>query len=160
MKENQPMRAQIMEQLKTAMKAGDKAKVSALRLMQAAIKDRDIEVRTEGRTQITDDEMLVLFQKMVKQRQESLKMYEDAGRTGLAAQERSEIDIIQSFMPQQMSIDEIKAAIAGLIAETGAASVKDLGKIMPLIKERYTGRMDMGQASIAAKECFAKIALK
>lgn len=146
------MRDAIMAALKTAMTSGEKEKVSTLRMMQAAIKDRDIEVRTQGRTTITEDEMMTLFQKMVKQRQESAALYEQGGRNDLAAKEKAEIDVIQSFMPQQLSKDDTRTILQNIINETGATSLKDIGKIMPLLKSRYTGRLDMGLANGLLKE--------
>lgn len=146
------MREAITAALKAAMTSGEKDKVSTLRMMQAAIKDRDIEVRTQGRATITEDEMLALFQKMVKQRQESAALYEQGNRPELADKEKAEIAVIQSFMPQQLSADETRAALTDIIKETGASSMKDMGKIMPVLKARYTGRMDMGLANSLMKE--------
>lgn len=140
------MRERLMTNVKEAMKGGDKMKVATLRLMQAAIKDKDIEARGLGKT-VSDDDILALLQKMVKQRQESLGIFEKAGREDLAAQERSEITIINSYLPQQLSDDEAKAAIAAAIAETGAASVKDMGKVVAVLKGRYSGQMDFSKAS-------------
>jgi uncharacterized protein YqeY len=141
------LREQINTALKEAMKSGDKLKVSALRLMNAAIKERDIQNRTAGPDSgVSDQQILEVFAKMVKQRQESLATYEQAGRDDLAAQERGEIEIIQSFMPKQLSDDEMKAEIAKVIAETGAQSVKDMGKVMGALKQRYAGRMDFAKA--------------
>ena len=141
------LREQINTALKEAMKSGDKLKVSALRLMNAAIKERDIQNRTAGPDAgVSDQQILDVFAKMVKQRQESLATYEQAGRDDLAAQERGEIEIIQSFMPKQLSDDEMKAEIAKVIAETGAKGVKDMGKVMGALKQRYAGRMDFAKA--------------
>ena len=140
------MRERLMTDLKLAMKGGDKMKVATLRLMQAAIKDKDIEARGLGKT-VSDDDILALLQKMVKQRQESLGIFEKAGREDLAAQERSEIAIINSYLPQPLSDDAAKAAIAAAIAETGAASVKDMGKVVAVLKSKYSGQMDFSKAS-------------
>jgi uncharacterized protein YqeY len=140
------LRDEFTASLKEAMKAGDKLKVSTLRLITSALKDRDIEARGAGKT-LTDDDILALLQKMVKQRQESLKIYQDAGRSDLAEQEQGEITIIQSYLPQQMDESEVSSAIDSVIAEIGAASIKDMGKVMAALKERFAGRMDFGAAS-------------
>ena len=144
------LRDEFTASLKEAMKAGDKLKVSTVRLITSALKDRDIEARGAGKT-ITEDDILALLQKMVKQRQESLKIYTEAGRTDLAEQEQGEITIIQSYLPQQMDGTEVSAAIDSVVAEIGAASIKDMGKVMAVLKERYAGRMDFGAASGAIK---------
>lgn len=140
------LRTEINDALKQAMKSGEKLKVSALRLMNAAIKERDIQNRTAGPDQgVSDQQILEVFAKMVKQRQESLATYEQAGREDLAAQERGEIEIIQSFMPKQLSEDEMKAEIGKAIKETGAQGMKDMGKVMAALKQRYAGRMDFAK---------------
>ena len=144
------LRDDFTASLKEAMKAGDKLKTSTLRLITSALKDRDIEARGSGKT-LSEDDILALLQKMVKQRQESLKIYTEAGRTDLAEQEQGEIAIIQSFLPQQMDADAVSSAIDSVIAETGAASIKDMGKVMAVLKERFAGRMDFGAASGAIK---------
>jgi uncharacterized protein len=141
------MRDKITEDVKTAMKAGEKDRLSTLRMMQAAIKDRDIANRGAGKDAASDDELLGLFTKMVKQREESASIYDKGARPELAAKERAEIAVIQAYMPRQMSDDEAKAAIAAVIKETGAASVKDMGKVMGELKARYAGQMDFGKAS-------------
>jgi uncharacterized protein YqeY len=145
------MREQFTEALKDAMRAGDKRRVATVRLISAALKDRDIEARGAGKGPLSDDEILGLLQKMIKQRQESLKIYQDAGRTDLADQEAEEIAIISGFMPKQLDAAEVDAAIAAAIAETGAASMKDMGKVIAALRERYAGRMDFGKASAAVK---------
>jgi hypothetical protein len=151
-----PLREQINQALKEAMKSGDKLKVSALRLMNAAIKERDIQNRTAGPDAgVGDQQILEVFAKMVKQRQESLATYEQAGRDDLAAQERGEIEIIQSFMPKQLSDDEMKAEIVRVIAETGAQGVKDMGKVMGALKQRHAGRMDFAKAGGIVKSLLA-----
>ena len=137
--------------LKEAMKGGDKARVSAIRLVQAAMKDKDIELRGLGREPASDEEILSLLQKMVKQRQESLEIYEKNGRPELAATERSEIEIIASFMPRQMDEAEAAAAIEALVAELNASSIKDMGRVMNALKERHAGRMDFGKAGAVVK---------
>ena len=139
--------------LKEAMKAGDKARLSTLRLMTAAIKDKDIASRTEGHdSAVTPDSGLIeLFAKMVKQRQESVAVYEQGGRPELAQKEREEIAVIQSFMPKQMSEDEARAAVAAVIGAIGASSVKDMGKVMTELKAKYAGQMDMAKAGAIVK---------
>jgi hypothetical protein len=145
------MRDEFSAALKDAMRAGDKRRVSTVRLITSALKDRDIEARGAGRGPLTDEEILGLLQKMVKQRQESLKIYEDNNREDLASQEREEIAIILGFMPQQMDETAVAAAIEAAIAATGAAGMKDMGKVMAAVKEQFAGRMDFGKASAAIK---------
>ncbi|PPD10406.1 MAG: glutamyl-tRNA amidotransferase [Methylocystis sp.] len=144
------MREKIAADLKTAMKAGERAKVDALRLINAALKDKDIEARGAGKTLSGDDE-LALLQKMIKSRQESLEIYEKAGREDLAGKERGEIAVISTYLPQQLSEAEAAEAVKSAIAETGAASIKDMGKVVAALKAKYTGRMDFGKASAAVK---------
>ena len=144
------LRDDFTASLKEAMKAGDKLKTSTLRLINSALKDREIEARGAGKT-LSEDDILALLQKMVKQRQESLKIYAEAGRTDLAEQEQGEIAVIQSFLPQQMDASEVSAALDSVIAEIGASSIKDMGKVMAVLKERFAGRMDFGAASGAIK---------
>ncbi|MDP3553740.1 GatB/YqeY domain-containing protein [Methylocystis sp.] len=144
------MREKIAADLKTAMKAGERAKVDALRLVNAALKDKDIEARGAGKTLSGDDE-LALLQKMIKSRQESLEIYEKAGREDLAGKERGEIAVISTYLPQQLSEAEAAEAVKAAIAETGAASIKDMGKVVAALKAKYTGRMDFGKASAAVK---------
>ena len=148
------MREEFMTSLKTAMKAGDKMRVSTLRLMQAAIKDKDIEARGLGKT-VSDDDILALLQKMVKQRQESLAIFEKEKREDLASIERDEIAIITSFLPRQMDEAGVKAAIAAAIAETGAAGTKDMGKVVAALKAKHSGQMDFGKASGMVKAALA-----
>ena len=145
------MRDAFNAALKDAMRAGDKRRVSTVRLITSALKDRDIEARGAGRGPLTDEEILGRLQKMVKQRQESLKIYEDNNREDLASQEREEIAIILGFMPQQMDEAAVAAAIAEAVAATGAAGMKDMGKVMASLKEKFAGRMDFGKASAAIK---------
>ena len=145
------MREAFNTALKDAMRSGDKVKVATVRMISAALKDRDIEARGTGKGPLSDDEILSLLQKMIKQRQESQKIYEDNGRPELAAQEAAEIVVITSFMPAQLSDAEIDAAIATAIAETGAAGMKDMGKVVGKLKEKYAGRMDFAKASAAVK---------
>ena len=149
------LRDEITAGLKEAMKAQDKRRVSTLRLISAAIKDRDIEARGLGRDALTDEELLGLLQKMIKQRQESLEIYEKAGRADLATQEREEIVIITSYLPKQMSEDEVKTVCASLVKEIDATGLKDMGKCMAALKERYAGQMDFAKASAAVKGILA-----
>jgi hypothetical protein len=145
------MRETITAALKHATKAQDKRRISTLRLISAAIKDRDIAARTAGKTQATDAELLELLAKMIKQREESEKIYADAGRAELAKQEGEEIVIIREFLPKQLSDQEMEKAIADAIAKAGAASVKDMGKVMAELKARYAGQMDFARASAVVK---------
>ena len=144
------MREQFNSALKTAMKAGDKRRVETLRLVNAAIKDRDIEARGQGKT-VSDADILALLQKMVKSREESRDIYLKAGRNELATQEAEEIAIIQDYLPQQMGEAEVAAAVDAAIAETGAASIKDMGKVVAALKAKYAGQMDFAKASAAVK---------
>ena len=145
------MRETIAAALKAATKAQDKRRVSTLRLVSAAIKDRDIAARTAGKGEATNAELLELFAKMIKQREESEKIYRDAGRAELATQEAEEIVIIREFLPTQLSEADTEKAIADAIAEAGAASVKDMGKVMAELKSGYAGQMDFARASTAVK---------
>jgi len=145
------MRDTITAALKDATKAQDKRRVSTLRMVSAAIKDRDIAARGTGKGTATDAELLELLAKMIKQRAESQKIYADAGRAELATQEAEEIVIIREFLPQQLSPADVDKAIAAAIAETAAASVKDMGKVMAVLKDRHAGQMDFGKASAAVK---------
>lgn len=135
----------------TAMKAGDKERLAAVRLIMAKLKDRDIELRVASN--VPDDDVVVVevLQKMVKQRRESIDMFKSGGREELAAKEQSELEVIESFLPQQLSEDETKAAIEGIKAEVGAASVKDMGKVMAVLKERHGQVIDMSKASALVK---------
>lgn len=145
------MRETITAALKTATKAQDKRRISTLRLVSAAIKDRDIAARTAGKGEATDAELLELFAKMIKQREESEKIYREAGRAELATQEAEEIAIIREFLPAQLSDADAQKAIADAIAETGASSVMDMGKVMAALKARYAGQMDFAKASALVK---------
>lgn len=144
------MREKFTNDLKEAMKAGDKPRVAAIRLITAALKDRDILARGEGKT-VSDEDILALLQKMVKSRQELLEIYEKNNRPELAAQEKGEIDVINSYLPKQMDEAAVAAAIKAAIAETGAASMKDMGKVVGALKAKYTGQMDFAKASAAVK---------
>ncbi|HEX5184609.1 MAG TPA: GatB/YqeY domain-containing protein [Allosphingosinicella sp.] len=141
------IRDDIKAALVSSMKAGDKARTAAIRLIQSAIKNRDIELRIA--TAAADDDVVVteVLQKMIKQRRESIALYEQGGRQELADAEKAEVAVIESFLPAQMSEDETKAAIDAIVAETGASSVKDMGRVMAVLKERHAGQLDMGKAS-------------
>ena len=144
------MREKISSELKTAMKAGEKRRVETIRMIMAGLKDKDIEARGQGKA-VSGEDILALLQKMVKSRKESLEIYEKAGRADLVTQESEEIAIIQSFLPSQMSEAEIEEAIAAAIAETGAASIKDMGRVVGALKGKFAGRMDFGKASALVK---------
>ena len=141
------IRDEIKTALVAAMKARDATTTAAIRLIQSSIKNRDIELRTA--TQQPDDDLLVteVLQKMIKQRRESIEMYEKGNRPELAAAEAAEVAVIERFLPQQMSEDEARAAIDALATELGAASIKDMGRVMAALKERFAGQMDMAKAS-------------
>ncbi len=144
------MRGKFSSELKEAMKAGDKRRVGTIRVIMAALKEKDIEVRGQGKT-VSDEDILALLQKMTKSRKESQEIFENAGRTELATQESEEIAIIQGFLPPQLSEEEVAQAIAAAIAETGAASLKDMGKVVGTLKGKYAGRMDFAKASALVK---------
>jgi uncharacterized protein YqeY len=141
------MRDDINNAVKEAMKAKDERKLSTLRMVNAAIKNADIEARGQGRPPLSDGDLLGLLQKMIKQRHESVELYDKGGRAELAAQEREEIAVISAYLPKQMSDDDVKSAIAAVIAETGAAGMKDMGKVIAALKAKYAGQMDFGKAS-------------
>jgi uncharacterized protein YqeY len=142
------LRDDINTAVKEAMKAKDQKRLGTLRLINAAIKDRDIAARTaDSRELSSDDDLLGLLAKMIKQREDSVAAYEQGGRPELAQNERDEIAIIREFMPKQMDEAEAKAAIAAVVSEVGATSVKDMGKVMAALKQRYAGQMDFGKAS-------------
>lgn len=145
------MRDTITAALQAATKAREARRVSTLRLISAAIKDRDIAARTAGKDQASDAELLELLSKMIKQREESQKIYAEAGRTELAAQEGEEVAIIREFLPKQLSEADMAKAIDEAIADVGAESVRDMGKVMAALKSRYAGQMDFGKASGAVK---------
>ena len=131
----------------SAMKSGDKPRLGAVRLILAKLKDRDIELRTATETPDDDAMVIDVLQKMVKQRRESIKLYEEGGRPERAEAEKAELVVIEEFLPAQMSEEETKAAIESIKAETGAAGMKDMGKVMGLLKERHGAQLDMGKAS-------------
>ncbi|KQT53649.1 glutamyl-tRNA amidotransferase [Methylobacterium sp. Leaf456] len=149
------LRARITAEMKEAMKAREQQKLSTIRMIQAALKDKDIEARGLGKGETSDEDILALLQKMIKQRQEAANVYEQGGRPELAESERAEVQIIQTFLPQQLDEAETKAAIADAIAETGAAGPKDMGKVIAALKGKYTGRMDFGRASGLVKDALA-----
>ena len=146
------LRERLVDELKLAMKSGDKARVGAVRLIQAAVKDKDIESRGAGRGQASDDEILSVMQKMIKQRQESAAIYDKAGRADLFQQETEEIDIIAGFLPKQLDEAETIAAIDAAIASTGAQGLRDMGKAMAELRAAHAGRMDFAKASALLKE--------
>jgi uncharacterized protein len=150
------LRERFTADMKEAMKAGEKGRLGAIRLIQAALKDKDIEARGNGKEPLSDEEILAMLQKMVKQRQESITMYEQGGRTELAQQEKDEVAVITSYLPQQMDEAETKAAIEAAIAETGAASMKDMGKVVGALRAKYAGRMDFAKASGLVKDMLPK----
>jgi len=140
------MKQRVSTALKDAMKAKDVIRLSTLRLINAAIKDKDIALRGEGaEVTVSDDEVLQILSKMVKQRQESARAYDEGGRFDLAERERSEISVIEGFLPRKLSEDETASAINDAISDTGAASIRDMGKVMAELKGKYTGQMDFGQ---------------
>jgi uncharacterized protein len=141
------LRDDINNAVKEAMKAKEERKLSTLRMVNSAIKNADIDARGQGKPPLSDADLLGLLQKMIKQRQESVELYDKGGRKELADQERGEIEIIKGFLPQQMSEAEAKAAIAEVIKETGAQGMKDMGKVMAALKQGYAGKMDFGKAS-------------
>ncbi|MBP2558340.1 uncharacterized protein YqeY [Neorhizobium galegae] len=146
------MRDKLSDALKESMKAKDTRRLSTVRLIQTAIKDRDIANRGLGKDPVSDDDILQILQKMVKQREESAKIYQDAGRAELATQERDEIDVIKGFMPEQLSDDKVQELIKAAIAESGAQGLRDMGKVMAVLKEKYPGQMDFAKASGLVKE--------
>ena len=146
------LRAQLNDALKTAMLGKDTRTVATVRLILAALKDRDIAARPRGLSDgIPDEEILQMLQSMIKQRRESIILYEQGGRLELAEQEAEEITVIERFLPRQMTADEVAAAIESVIADLGATGIKDMGRIMAALKERYAGRMDFARASATVK---------
>jgi uncharacterized protein YqeY len=145
--ESSPLKGQILEAVKAAMKAGDKRRVGALRLVTAAIKQREVDERTD----VDDTQVLAILDKMVKQRRESLAQYEAAGRGDLAAQEAFEIELIQGFMPRALTAEELGLLIDDAIAQVGASSVKDMGRVVGVLRPKVQGRSDMGEVSAMVK---------
>lgn len=146
------LRQEISQAIITAMKAQDKRRVSTLRLIMAALKDRDIANRTAGKDPVGNEELLTILAKMIKQREESARIYEEGNRLELAEGEREEIVIIRDYLPQQLDEAEVRAACAQVIAEIGAEGLRDMGKCMAVLKERYAGQMDFSMASAIVKE--------
>lgn len=146
------IRETLTTAMKDAMKAKDNLRLSTVRLILTAIKDRDIANRGAGKDSVSDDEILQILTKMIKQREESAKMYDEGDRAELAAQERAEIDVIRGFMPKQLEDEEVRAIITALIAETGAQGLRDMGKVISVLKERYPGQLDFAKASGVVKE--------
>lgn len=149
------LREEINTALKDAMKARDERRVSTLRLVNAALKNADIEAQGRGKNALSDEEILALLQKLIKQRQEAAEVYDKAGRSELAARERGEIEIIGGYLPKQMAEAEAKVAIAEAIKATGATGMKDMGKVMAALKQGYAGKMDFAKASGWVKELLA-----
>jgi uncharacterized protein YqeY len=150
MRVGENMREKFTSELKLAMKAGEKRRVETIRMITSGLKDKDIEARGLGKT-VSDEDILGLLQKMVKSRQESMEIYEKAGRPELASQEREEIAIIQGFLPSQLSEAEVAAAVEQAVSETGASSIKDMGKVLGALKAKYAGQMDFAKASALVK---------
>jgi uncharacterized protein YqeY len=149
------IRERFAVDLKEAIKAKDAQRVSTLRLICAAVKDRDIAARTEDSAEgVSDADILAILAKMIRQRQESARAYEEGGRLDLAAQERAEVGIIREYLPRQMTESEVEKAVAAAIEETGACSIRDMGKVMATLKARHTGKMDFGRAGAAIKQAF------
>jgi uncharacterized protein len=141
------LREKLTADMKDAMRAGEKAKLGTIRLMNAAIKSADIDARPSGKDAITDAEILLVFAKMIKQRRDSVEQFTTGGRPELAASEQAEIAVIESYMPKAMTEDEVKAVASALIKELGATGVKDMGKVIAAMKEKYAGQIDFGKAS-------------
>jgi uncharacterized protein YqeY len=147
------LRERINAALKEAMKSRDAERLSTLRLINAAIKDRDIAARGEGNEGgVGDGDVLAILGRMVKQRQESARVYEEGGRLDLAERELAEIGVIEDFLPRQLSTEEVTAAITAAIAEVGATTIRDMGKVMGVLKGKYTGQMDFGAAGPMVKD--------
>jgi uncharacterized protein len=145
------LRDDINNAVKEAMKAKDERKLSTLRMVNSTLKNADIEARGQGKPPLGDPEVLAVLQKMIKQRQESVELYDKGGRAELAAAEREEIAVISAYLPKQMSEDEVKAAISAVVAETGAAGIKDMGKVIGVLKTKHAGQMDFAKASALVK---------
>lgn len=146
------LRDKFTAAMKEAMRSKDKRRLGTIRLIMAAIKDRDISVRTESDSKVGDPEIIDILSKMVKQRNDSIKAYEDAARLELAQQEKDEIEIIKEFLPRQLDEGEIEAAVKGAIEQTSASGLKDIGKIMANLKGEFAGKMDFSKASAVAKD--------
>jgi uncharacterized protein len=149
------LRERFTEAMKEAMKSGDKPRLSAVRLINSAVKDRDIEGRGSGKKEASEEEIVTLLQKMIKQRQESAALYDKGARPELAAQERAEIAVISSFLPQQLDEGEVAKVIEEAIAATGASSIKDMGKVMAWMRERHAGKIDFSKAGPEVKSALS-----
>ena len=149
------LRDDINNAVKQAMKAKDERKLATLRMVNSTIKNADIEARGHGKPPLSDPELLSVLQKMIKQRQEAVELYDKGGRADLAARERDEIAVIAAYLPKQMSENEVRAAISAAIAETNAAGIKDMGKVIGSLKTNYAGRMDFAKASGLVKAALA-----
>ena len=145
------LRDRLQDEIKTAMKARAAERLSGLRLIMGSIKDREIALRGEGGSEMTEADLLPILGKMVKQRHESVRMYLEGGRQDLADKERNEIKVIEEFLPRQLDAAEVEAAIASAIAEVGAASVKDMGRVMAVLKGKHAGQMDFGAVGALIK---------
>ncbi len=146
------MRSRLSDGLKVAMKSGNKRELATLRLILAAIKDRDISARGAGKERVNDDDILGILAKMIKQREESARIYEESSRLELAEQEREEIEIIRAYLPKQMDDQEVREACKQVVADVNGESLRDMGKCMNALKERYPGKLDVGKASAVVKE--------
>ena len=152
------MREQLANSLKAAMKARDTQRISTIRLINATIKDRDISIRSEENvTGVSDDEILSILGKMIKQRQESAKQYEEAGRIELAQQELAEIEIIQTFLPKQMTEEELIRTVEIIVSELKANSIRDMGRVMANLKQKHSGTMDFSKAGAIAKKILSAV---
>jgi uncharacterized protein YqeY len=149
------MRDRLRQETKAALKAHERIRLGALRLISAALQEREIATRTD---KLSDQEVAAVLQKMLKQRRDSLAIYQKAGRQDLANQEAKEIEVIEEFLPQQLGEGEVRAAIAAVIKEVGAAGPRDMGKVMAALKARYAGQMDFGKVSALVKELLAAAA--
>ncbi len=150
------LRAKVNTAVKQAMRERDQTRLSTLRLINAAFKDRDIAARAEGNENGVDEvQLLAILDKMVKQRRESVRSYEEGGRLDLADQEQEEIEIIEEFLPRALSDDEVEKAVDDAVAEIGASSIRDMGRVMGVLKTRYTGQMDFGQVGPKVKQRLA-----
>jgi uncharacterized protein len=149
------LREQFTDRMKTAMKGGDAATTSTIRMIMAKLKDTDIASRPKGIDKVPDEEIVAMLRGMTKSRRESVDMYRQGNRPELVAKEEAEILVIESFLPQQMTEAAMQAAVADAVSETGAASIKDMGKVMAALKERYAGQMDFSKASAATKDALS-----
>ena len=153
------LRERVKDATKDAMKQKATIRLATLRLVNAAIKDKEISARVEGQERpLSEMDILAIMSKMVKQRLESARAYEEAGRLDLAERERTEIDIVEEFLPKKLTVDEVEDAIAAAIAETGAASIRDMGRVMGVLKSAYTGQIDFGSVGPAVKQRLSALA--